>query len=202
MKTSRSRQGSRLVAVIAMLIAAGLTSASCAKDEAEITPREGRDQVVEFVKNTTVQTNMNGWWPRNGAAVAGECGLGNGAEGASYNFDLAAPNGSDHVATARLVADYWEWLGMTVRIVNPSKHPVVFGEGGPVLRAMFDTFGPDDLYLVGAVAPCAPGDAVMLNDKDEAERKSGKILPGDEGVVSGKEARVRPIAPVDGTPGP
>lgn len=202
METIRLRQGSRLVAAIAILMAAGAMSVSCAKEEPTMTPREGRDQMVEFVKTTTVQTHMNGWWPRNGAAVAGECGLGNGEEGASYNFDLAAPKGSDHVAMARLVADYWESLGMTVRIVNPSKNPVVFAEGGPVLRAMFDTFGPDDLYLIGAVAPCAPGDAVALNEEDEVERKSGKILPGDEGVVPREDPRDRPAFPGEATSAP
>lgn len=202
MKTIRLRQGSRLVAAIAILMTAGLMSVSCAKEEPTMTPREGRDQVVEFVKKTTAQTNMNGWLPRNGAAVAGECGLGDGAEGASYDFDLAAPKGSDHVAMAHLVADYWESLGMTVRIVNPSKNPVVFAEGGPVLRAMFDTFGPDDLYLIGAVASCVPGDAVALSEEDEAERKSGKILPGDEGVLPREDPRDRPAFPGEATSAP
>ena len=42
---------------------------------------------------------------------------------------------------------------MTVRIVNPSRNPGVFAQGGPALGAMFDTFGPDDPYLVGLSRP-------------------------------------------------
>jgi hypothetical protein len=78
----------------------------------------------------------------------------------------------------------------------------VVGEGGPVLRAMFETDGPDDLYPTGDVAPYAPADAAALNDEDEAERKSGRILPGDEGIVRGEDPKDRPVFPGEGKPGP
>ena len=202
METTRIRQGSRLVAAIAVLMVVGVTSVSCAKEETEMTPREGRDQVVDFVKTTTGLTNTSGWWPRNGVSVAAECTFGEGQNGANYDYYLAAPRASDHPGKARSVADYWKSLGMNVRIVGPAASPAVFGEGGPVLRAMFETDGPDDLYLMVGVAPCAPGDAVALNDEDEAERKSGKILPGDEGVVPREDPRDRPAFPGESPPTP
>ncbi len=202
METTRFRQVRRLVAVIAVLMATVLTSASCAKEETKMTPREGRDQVVEFVKNTTVKTDIKGWLPRSGVAAPGSCSLGGGREGASYGYDLSAPRGTDHAGDARMVADYWESLGMTVRIAGPSESPTVFAEGGPVLRATFDTDASDEMYRVGAVAPCAPGDAVTLIKEDEAERKNGKIFPGDEGVVPREDPRDRPLVPTTGTSGP
>ncbi|WP_156507298.1 hypothetical protein [Arthrobacter sp. OY3WO11] len=150
-----------------------------------MTAREGRDRVVELVMNTTKQLKVTGWWPRNGVAWAQECSLGEGEgeEGASYGYDRWAPQGTEHIEDAKRVAEYWESLGMTVRTVNPTTHPTVFAEGGPVLRASFDTDASDKSYSIGATAPCSPGEAVALNDEDEAERNQGKVLPGDEGIV-------------------
>lgn len=201
MKTTRFRKGSKLVAAIAVLMGTGLTCASCAKEEKTMTPREGRDQVVDFVKNTTAQTAARGWWPRNGVAEAGTCSLEEGQQSASYDYDLASPRGTDPTGDAQLVADYWKTLGMSVRIVNPSTSPTVFAEGGPVLRAMFETDASDDLYRVGAVAPCALGEADVLSAEDDAARQRGEVFPGDEGVVSKKDPRDRPLVPSDGTPG-
>ncbi|WP_146361245.1 hypothetical protein [Arthrobacter yangruifuii] len=155
--------------------------------EETISAREGRDRVVELVFNTTEQLDVTGWWPRNGVAAADECipksrsGIEHAT--ASYSYDRWAPQGTDHVGDAKRVAEYWESLGMSVRTVNPAKDPVVFGEGGPVARAEFDTDASDQSYSIGATAPCSPGDAVTLNDEDEAERDQGKVLPGDEGLV-------------------
>ncbi|WP_416404893.1 hypothetical protein [Arthrobacter sp. LFS091] len=154
-----------------------------ATPEETISAREGRDRVVELVINTTKQLDVTGWWPRNGVAGAQECYLGKGEKGASYGYDHWAPQGTNHIEDAKRVAEYWKSLGMTVRTVNPTTHPTVYGEGGPVLRASFDTDRLREYYDVGAVAPCSPGDAVTLNDEDETERKQGKVLPGDEGVV-------------------
>lgn len=100
------------------------------------------------------------------------------------------------------MGEHWKSLGMTVRIEGPPQSPAVFAEGGPVLRASFDTDASDDLYRVGAVAPRAPGDAVALLKEDEAERKSGKTFAGDEGVVSREDPRDRPAFPGEGTSGP
>lgn len=151
--------------------------------EQALSAKDGRDRAVEFVINITKQLNVTGWWPRNGVAWAQECSLGSGEKGASYGYDRWAPQGTNHVEDAKRVAEYWQSLGMIVRTVNPATHPTVFAEGGPVLRAEFDTDASDKSYSIGATAPCSPGDAVTFNDEDEAERKQGKVLPGDEGLV-------------------
>lgn len=151
--------------------------------------REGRDKLIEFVMNTTEQLDVTGWWPRNGVAWADECSLGGDEKGASYGYDSWAPQGADHRGDAKRVADYWESLGMRVRTVNPTTSPTVFAEGGPVLRASFDTHSPEDSYSVGAVMPCGTGDWEQLNDEDDAKRANGVVLPGDEGLLSPEEAR-------------
>ncbi len=177
----------------------GMTMAACAENDPTTTPeqttpeqsapeqtisaREGRDRVVELVIDTTEQLDVTGWWPRNGVAWAQECSNESGKETASYSYDRWAPQGSDHIGDAKRVAEYWESLGMTVRTLNPTTHPTLLAEGGPVLRAQFDTHAADNSYSVGATAPCSPGDAIALNDEDEAERDQGKVLPGDEGLV-------------------
>jgi hypothetical protein len=168
----------------------GMTITACAEKEPNttmsektISAREGRDRVVDFVINTTKQLDVTGWWPRNGVAGARECSLGNREEGASYGYDHWAPQGTEHIEDAKRVAEYWKSLGMTVRTVNATTHPTVFAEGGPVLRAEFDTDASDKSYSIGATAPCSPGDAWELNVEDQAERDQGKVLPGDEGVI-------------------
>jgi hypothetical protein len=185
----------RTLAAATAVLMMGMTITACAEKEPENTTsektaseqtmpaREGRDRVVELVINTTKQLDVTGWWPRNGVAWAQECSPGEGEEGASYGYDRWAPQGTAHIEDAKRVAEYWESLGMTVRTVNPTTHPTVFAEGGPVLRAEFDTDASDKSYSIGATAPCSPGDAVSLNDEDEAERNQGKVLPGDEGIV-------------------
>ncbi|WP_194265959.1 hypothetical protein [Arthrobacter yangruifuii] len=159
--------------------------------EEAISAREGRDRVVELVFNTAEQLDVTGWWPRNGAAWAQECtpesshGLGDATS--AYSYDRWAPQGTDHIEDAKRVSEYWESLGMTVRTINPTKDPVVFAEGGPVLRAEFDTDAPEQSYSISAIAPCSPGDAYTLNEEDSAERDQGKVLPGDEGLVLQEE---------------
>jgi hypothetical protein len=146
-------------------------------------PREGRDRVVEFVRESAGRLDVEGWWPRNGAAAPDVCGLGDGVTGASYSFGWWAPAGPDLEADARTVAGYWKSLGMAVRLVDSTASPNVYGEGGPVLRASFHTGGPEEHYLIDAVMPCAPGDAEALLLEDEAQRADGVVLPGDEGIV-------------------
>ena len=184
----------RMFTAAAAVLLVGMTMTGCAGNETpEKGPsaREGRDRVVELVFNTAEQLEITGWWPRNGVAAADECipksrsGIEHAT--ASYSYDRWAPQGTDHVGDAKRVAEYWESLGMSVRTVNPTTHPTVFAEGGPVLRAEFDTYASDESYSIGATAPCSPGDAVTLNDEDEAERDQGKVLPGDEGLVLKEE---------------
>ncbi|AGW42078.1 hypothetical protein O159_21360 [Leifsonia xyli subsp. cynodontis DSM 46306] len=168
-----------------------------------MTPREGRDAVVDFVIGTTKQLHITGWWPRSGPVWADECGLGGGVLGASYSYDHWAPRGTDHQGDAERVAAYWESLGMSVRITDSTPSPTVYGSGGPVLRADFDTNASDNSYSGGALAPCSPGDAWELNEEDGAERDRGKVLPGDEGVIPWEQWNTlapspRPSDPLNG----
>jgi hypothetical protein len=185
----RIRTAAAVVLVMGMTLTAcagkepGNTMSEKTASEVTISVREGRDQVVDFVINTTQQLDVPGWWPRNGVAGAQECSPGKGEKGASYGYSHWAPQGTDHIGDAKRVAEYWESLGMTVRTINPTTHPTVYGEGGPVLRASFDTDRLREYYDVGAVAPCSPGDAWELNVEDQAERDQGAVLPGDEGVI-------------------
>ncbi|MGJ4843083.1 hypothetical protein [Leifsonia sp. Le1] len=99
--------------------------------------------------------------------------------GAAYSHARWAPAGTDPIDDARRVSDYWESLGMFVYTVNADTTPTVFAEGGPVLRASFDTDAAKHSYRIGAIMPCGPGDDVALNEEDDAERDQGKVLPGD-----------------------
>ena len=200
MPAAKTHMRTLTVAIVVLMM--GMTITACAEKEPNttmsekttpekktITAREGRDRVVELVINTTKQLDVTGWWPRNGVAGAQECSLGNGEEGASYSYDHWAPQGTEHIEDAKRVAEYWKSLGMTVRTVNPTTHPTVFAEGGPVLRAEFDTDASDKSYSIGATAPCSPGDAWELNVEDQAERDQGEVLPGDEGVIPKADPR-------------
>ncbi|NRD09372.1 hypothetical protein [Rathayibacter agropyri] len=162
-------------------------------------PREGRDKVVALVIETTKQLDIEGWWPRNGVAAPDGCSLAGGAQGASYSYDQWAPEGTDFEGDARRVAAYWETLGMTVRLADSTRRPTVYGEGGPVLRASFDTGAADSSYQIVAVAPCVHGDYYALLVEDEAEREAGAVLPGDEGVREKPDSRITP-APLGSAP--
>ncbi|WP_146076826.1 hypothetical protein [Rathayibacter tritici] len=151
--------------------------------------------MVEFVRDSAGRLDVTGWWPRSGAAQPDECGLGDGVKGASYSYDLWAPAGTDVEGDARKVAEFWESLGMTVRVTGPTLWPNVYGEGGPVLRASFHTGAVEDQYLIDAVMPCAPGDFESLLLDDNAQRDAGAVLPGDEGVVPKPDPRDLPLEP-------
>lgn len=182
----RKRRGGLRVGALVMVVLTGTMSA-CTEEGANqvntTSPREGREKVVDLVVDTTKQLDIQGWWPRTGAAVPDVCSLAGGAEGASYSYAHEAPQGTDFLGDARSVAAYWESLGMSVRVVDSTPRPAVFGEGGPVLRASFDTGAADKTYRVDAVARCATGDAALMFSEDNAEREAGVVLPGDEGIV-------------------
>jgi len=170
-----------LLVAFAMTVCAGCTS------EAEIGAREGRDRVVKLVVDTAGLLGGEAWNARKGAAWAEGCSLGGEVKGAHYSFDLWAPRGERGIEDARRVAAYWKTLGMNVWVTD-TPYPTVFGEGGPALRASFMTGAPDNAYNVGAVAPCAPGDAFELNNRDDAARDRGHALPGDEFLVPEAES--------------
>lgn len=154
--------------------------------------REGRDKVIDLVIGTTRRLDVTGWWPKTGGSRPDECSLGGGEKGASYSYSYWAPMGVDRVGDAQKVAEYWKSLGMSVRIADSTPWPTVYGQGGPVLRASFDTGAVDNSYRVGAVARCAPGNASALLDEDNAQRLAGVVVPGDEGTVQKWDLRDRP----------
>lgn len=127
-----------------------------------LTPQEGRETVVDLVLATIEQLAHTRWWPSGSACPAEVCSA-SGA-GAAYGFDLWAPQSSNPAVDALRVAHYWESLGMTVLIVDGSARPTVRGEGGPVLRANFDTGVIANLYCVTAITPCLPGIADPMLD--------------------------------------
>ncbi|NRD09370.1 hypothetical protein [Rathayibacter agropyri] len=190
------------VGALVMVMMTGMMSA-CAENGAKpvktMSPREGRDQVVELVIETTKQLDIGGWWPRNGESGPDVCSLQGGAKGASYSYEQWAPEGTDFEGDAHKVAAYWESLGMTVRVADSTRRPSVYGEGGPVLRASFDTGAADASYRIGAVAPCVPGNFHDLLMEDNAQREAGVVLPGDEGVREKPDPRNTP-APTDSPP--
>ncbi|WP_187977735.1 hypothetical protein [Mycetocola sp. JXN-3] len=143
-----------------------------------MSPRDERDVMVKFIVDTTEQLTVAGWHPRS-VAVAEGCGK----DDASYGYDQWAPAGVDPIGDARKVQAYWESLGMSVRMVNESTSPTLFAEGGPVLRADFDTHAVEGNYRVGAITKCRPGDWYELNEQDNADRAAGKLVPGDEGLI-------------------
>lgn len=192
----RRRVGLRVGALV-MVMMTGMMSA-CAEKGANpmnsMSPREGRDKVVELVVDTTQQLDIGGWWARDGESVPDVCSLVGGAQGASYSYSQEAPEGTDFLEDARRVAAYWESLGMSVRVVDSTRRPAVFGEGGPVLRASFDTGAAAGTYRVDAVARCAPGYAAGMLREDNAQREAGVVLPGDEGVRDEADLRMTPTA--------
>ncbi|WP_153038855.1 hypothetical protein [Rathayibacter tanaceti] len=145
-----------------------------------------------MVIETTKQLDLEGWWPRNGVAGPDGCTRNGGKKGASYSYEQWAPRGTDFAGDARKVAAYWESLGMSVRIADSTPWPSVYAEGGPVLRAAFDTSAADDSYQIVAVAPCAEGDYHDLLLEDNAQRAAGEVLPGDEGVRVKPDPRETP----------
>ncbi len=148
-----------------------------------MTVREGRDAIVGLVGGTIQLLGTDGWYPRPFVHAQG-CRLDGNLKGARYVFDVWGPQGTDHIVDAKAVAEYWESLGMEVWIANLEKgNPVVFGSGGPVHNASFDTIGTNGLYSLGAVAHCSKGHDITLNDEDNAQRDDGIILPGDPGWI-------------------
>ncbi len=188
------------VSVIAVVIAG--MGAGCTRQEEESempTPREGRDTIVEFLKNSIEYTAATGWWPKNGVAWVKACGLGHGRRGAQYVYSLWAEGTDDPVSDALRVAEYWESLGMSVWTANIDiGTPAVFGTGGPVLRASLDTSrAGEGSYSIDAVAYCSEGDAITLGEEDDAARARGETFPGDEGVIPVPDPRDKPLSPRD-----
>ncbi|UTX53107.1 hypothetical protein [Leucobacter aridicollis] len=151
-----------------------------------MTAREGRDKVVQLVQDSAQQLDVTGWWAR-GTAYAAPC-EGDPDNASQYQYAYWAPEGDDHRADAKKMAAYWESLGMTVFMTGEDTDwPVVYGSGGPVLRASFNTSAVERSYRIGAIAPCSPGLYVEFNREDSAARDRGEVLPGDDVMVPESE---------------
>lgn len=97
-------------------------------------------------------------WEHVGASpVAAPCDPDGNAE---TSATIGSQPGADHLADAEIIRDYWEGLGMEVRLVE-EPIPVVYATGGPVERMSFGT-GPA-LYDLSGTSLCAAGDAAQLN---------------------------------------
>ncbi len=200
--TGRQRRARRAVALVATAVFIGGLGLGCTRQEEESempTPREGRDTIVEFLKNSIEYTDATGWWPKKGSAWVKACGLGHGRRGAQYVYSLWAEGTDDPVSDGLRVAEYWESLGMSVWTANIDiGTPAVFGTGGPVLRASLDTSrAGEGEYSIDAVAYCSEGDAIAIKDEDIAARKRGETFPGDEGTVPIPDPRDKPLSPRD-----
>ncbi|QWL29745.1 hypothetical protein [Rathayibacter toxicus] len=193
-------RGRWLLVVLATVMLGGVVSCAGSGGGGGMPPEESRRQVVDFVRDSAKRVPVEGWWPKTGTAYADVCSLGGGEKGAEYSYDYWAPRGTDFEGDARRVAEYWRSLGMSVRVTNTTPYPTVYGEGGPVLRAIFVTAAADDMYNVGAVMPCIPGNDDELNKADQRRRDAGEVLPGDEGARRVYDPRREPQTPA--TPGP
>lgn len=176
--------GTFLMATIAAT--SGCTTTN-AQDNAAMTPHEARDTVLNFVVDTSEHVDAENWSAETGAAVPQNCTLDNGEEGAAYQFRLwSADRSSDSMLEADRIVEYWDSLGMDTRVADHGGHPVVYGTGGPVVRASFDTDAAGESYSIGAVAPCTPGNAADLKREANTQREDGERVPGDEYVPEEK----------------
>lgn len=125
-------------------------------------PPEARDSLIRTIEDTAARLDVEGW-NRDHAAEVGNCGARRG-ERVNYAYGYGAPPPArDHAADARSVAEYWESLGMRVRVVE-YPHFVVYATGGPVEGLAFST-APGDYYISGT-SLCVPGDADEIRKQD------------------------------------
>lgn len=172
-------------------------------DSASVSPEENRLGVVEFVKGSAAVVPGDGWSTIEGSPRADRCGLGWGSKGARFAYTYWARPGADVDGDAQRVAEYWRSLGMSVRVTDSTSWPTVYGEGGPVQRASFDTSSPwNDRYTIGAVSWCQPGDWAELNRSYRRRAQEGEVQPGDEPRMSDEDRAWTPPPLEEPTPEP
>lgn len=155
-----------LAAATAIVLAGGLASCATTKEEF-MTPQEAQQQVVEILEGTMLASGATDWVPdRNGLAIPQEC-VRNGQSGVTFGHGAYTTTlGSDPVADAQRVADYWATLGIKSRIVTDPV-PRVFGEGGPVNAISFSTA---PTYAISVGGPCVPGNPYDFYDQTPTPR--------------------------------
>lgn len=169
--------------VMATIAATSGCTTTNTQETAAMTPHEARDAVVKFVVDTSEHVDTENWSADTGAAVPQNCALENGEEGAAYQFRLwSSERSPDSTLEADRIVEYWDSLGMDTRVADHGGYPVVYGTGGSVSRASFDTDAAGESYSIVAVAPCTPGNAADLKREANAQRQDGERMPGDEYV--------------------
>lgn len=138
--------------MLAVLVVVGVVS-GCVGAEDVMSPEESRDVLVETIAETAALIEGPGW-VEDGEPSPQPCAVG-GARGTKYAHGMWAPPQPDRdwLADVEKVAEYWESLGMDVRIVRSG--PAVFGSGGPVQNISFST-DPGN-YSISGTALCGPG---------------------------------------------
>lgn len=134
-----------------------ITLTGCTQEE-KMTPDEARASLIQITQDTATQLGVSGWKRRGGASV-GSC-----RDGVNWGYTEYAPvPDSVPLDDVKIVADYWESLGLTVQ-VNTEKSPVVFGSGGPVAAISFGA-GPNT-YNIAGTSICVPGDADKIINEE------------------------------------
>jgi hypothetical protein len=120
-----------------------------------MTPEESRDQMVAAVEKTAALFSPTGWAPMS-EPYSQACEVEGGGQGVTFNYLVSSSPHTEHLVNARTVADLWESLGMTVRLVETPTISV-YAEGGPAAGMSFST-EPGD-YGIGGTSLCVPGNA-------------------------------------------
>jgi hypothetical protein len=156
------RRTIRRWAVLTAAAVAVLTVSACTSDQGEqMTPQDSRQKLITAIQDTAALLAADGWDEISPPAW-GPCSLDTG-EGANVTWAYAREPLTDHESNAKKVADYWESLGMEVRIVSDPVYSV-YATGGPVEGLAFHT--EPGLYGLSGTSQCVPGDAVNLINQE------------------------------------
>ena len=157
------RRAVRRSATALFVTAAVMATLGCApvQPSEPHTPEDVRDAVVDTVTGTRALFPDLGWTMQNsGVPTPGECDA-NGVKGADFGMSgYTTDVGTDRVADAEKVRNYWQSLGIAVRTVA-EPYPAVFGSGGPVKAISFLTA---PTYSIDAGGLCAPGNPYDFYD--------------------------------------
>lgn len=129
------------------------TLAGCdTEGDVRMTSDQVRDALESLITDTAAQMGDATWDEVVGRPYSKSCGS---EERVKFSYSINTSLGVDPRADAKKVADYWQSLGMSVKI---SDGPVlaVFGSGGPVSAVSFGT-GPA-VYSISGTSRCSTGE--------------------------------------------
>jgi len=151
MDTGKPTARALIMVVVTGVLCAVLTA--CTSSEEQVTPEMVRRTLVATVTDTAALIEGPDW-AETLTTGAQECVVG-AVPGTMYGYAYSAPRPDrDRLADVEKVAEYWESLGMDIRIVP--ERPAVYGSGGPVQNISFST-DPGN-YDIGGTSLCAPGE--------------------------------------------